>query len=360
MEQGSSAPDDKRLVHVRRIMDKGVEEGVFPGAVAALASNGEVVFAHAVGQTQVAPEPCGPMPVDALFDLASVTKPLSGIALMLCIEDGLLNLDDPVGRYIPEFAQGDKAIIRIRHIVSHTSGVQSNPRLQNEYKTWEKLKPAYLALPLIGAPGSLFLYSSINFILLALIIERVTGRTLDGLLNERVFGPMGLTITYNPPESLKHRIPATEYVEARGEYDWGIVGDKTAQKMGGVSAHAGLFGTAADLTALGSMLLGGGTHKGVRVMSPAAARLFTSRWTDERGAQRGICWLPASPKVYGDLLSPQALGHTGHTGTAMCLVPGDRLVAVLLTNRVNPTRDNDRIEAFRPLFFNALTAALSA
>jgi CubicO group peptidase (beta-lactamase class C family) len=341
-------------------MDKGVADGAFPGAVAALASNGEVLFEHAAGRIQLAPEPCGPMPVDALFDLASVTKPLSGIALMLCIEDGLLNLDDPVGRYIPEFAQGDKAIIRIRHIVSHTSGVQSNPRLHNEYATWEKLKPAYLALPLVGAPGSLFLYSSINFILLAMIIERVAGRGLDELLHERVFGPMGLSITYNPPASLKHRIPATEYIEARGAYDWGIVGDKSAQKMGGVSAHAGLFGTAADLAALGSMLLAGGTYRGVQVMSPAAARLFTSRWTDERGVQRGICWLPANPRVYGDLLSAQAIGHTGHTGTAMCLVPGEKLVAVLLTNRVNPSRDNDRIEAFRPLFFNTLAAALTA
>jgi CubicO group peptidase (beta-lactamase class C family) len=359
MNQVSSAVDDTRLARVRWMMDKGVEDGVFPGAVAGLARNGEMIFEHAAGRQQTAPEPRGPMPVDAMFDLASLTKPISGIALMLCIEDGLLALDDQVGRFVPEFAQGDKSAVRIRHIVSHTSGVQSNPRLHNEHKGWDTLLPAYLALPLAGAPGSLFLYSSINFILLALIIERASGRTLDALLKERVFGPMGLSITYNPPESLKPRIPPTDYVEARGSSDWGVVNDKTAQKMGGVSAHAGLFGSAADLIDLGSMLLQGGTHKGVRIMSPAAARLFTSPWTDERGAQRGLCWLPASPRVYGDLLAPKALAHTGHTGTAMCLVPAEKLVAVLLTNRVHPSRDNDRIEAFRPLFFNTVAAALT-
>ena len=350
--------DENRLVRVRQILDEGVAGGVFPGAVAGLARNGEVIFQHAAGRQQDGPEARGTMPVNAMFDLASVSKPISGIALMLCIEDGLLTLDDPVGRFIPEFAAGDKAAIRIRHIVSHTSGIQSNPKLYYEHKSWKTLLPAYLALPLIGQPGALFLYSSINFILLAMIVEKASGKRLDVLLGERVFGPMGLDITYNPPETLRPRIPATEYIEWRDSFDWGVVNDKTAQMMGGVSAHAGLFASAADLLALGSMLVNGGLHNGVRIMSPAAARLFVSPWTDERGIRRGICWLPGNPKVFGDLLAGQAMGHTGTTGTAMCLIPSATMVAVLLTNRVHPSRDNDRIESFRPHFFNTLAAAL--
>jgi CubicO group peptidase (beta-lactamase class C family) len=357
MTENVSELDAGRLARVKQIMDEAVAGNVFPGAVAAVARNGKVIFQHAAGRQQDGPEARPIMPVEAMFDLASVSKPISGIALMLCIEDGLLTLDDPVGKFVPEFAGGDKSAIRIRHIVSHTSGIQSNPKLYHEHESWETLLPAYLALPLIGQPGSLFLYSSINFILLALIVERASGKRLDTLLGERVFAPMDLDITYNPPETLLPRIPATEYVEWRNSYDWGVVNDKTAQMMGGVSAHAGLFASAADLLALGSMLVNGGTHNGVRVMSPLAARLFISPWTDERGARRGICWLPGNPKVFGDLLAGQAMGHTGTTGTAMCLVPSEKLVAVLLTNRVHPSRDNDRIEAFRPRFFNTLAAS---
>ncbi|HEY4202531.1 MAG TPA: serine hydrolase domain-containing protein [Devosiaceae bacterium] len=355
-----SGLDDKRLDRVRAFMDQGAKAGVFPGAVAAIARNGKQIFQYAAGRQQDGPEARDTMPVDAMFDLASVTKPVSGMALLLLIEDGLLTLDDPIGKFVPEFATGDKAAIRIRHIVSHTSGIQSNPKLYHEHQTWETLLPAYLALPLIAQPGAIFLYSSINFIILALIIERASGKKLDQLLTERLFKPLGLELTYNPPQSLLPRIPATEFVDWRNTYDWGVVNDKTAQMMGGVSCHAGLFASAADLCVLGSMLLNGGTHAGVRVMSPFAARLMTNTWTDERGVRRGICWLPAAVKTFGDLLSPQAVGHTGTSGTAMLLVPTEKLVVVLLSNRVHPSRDNDLIEPFRPRFFNTVAAALNA
>ncbi|HTJ57113.1 MAG TPA: serine hydrolase domain-containing protein [Devosiaceae bacterium] len=360
LTENISGLDESRLASVRQFMDQGARDGVFPGAVAAIARNGRQVFEYAAGRQQDGPEVKNTMPVDAMFDLASVSKPISGMALLLCIEDGLLTLDDPVGRFVPEFATGDKAAIRIRHIVSHTSGIQSNPKLYHEHQNWETLLPAYLALPLVGQPGAMFLYSSINFILLALIVERASGRKLDELLAERIFTPLGLEITYTPPEALRPRIPATEFVERRNSYDWGVVNDKTAQMMGGVSCHAGLFSSAADLLVLGSMLLNGGTHAGVRVMSPAAARLMTNTWTDERGVRRGICWLPAAARTFGDLLSAQAVGHTGTTGTAMCLVPSEKLVVVLLTNRVHPSRDNDLIEPFRPRFFNTVAAALTS
>ncbi|MDB5529897.1 MAG: CubicO group peptidase beta-lactamase class family [Devosia sp.] len=351
--------DAARLDHIRDLMDEGVSAGVFPGAVTAMALEGEIVFQHAAGRQQDGPEAKSTMPVDAMFDLASVTKPMSGMALMLCIEDGLLTLDDHVAKYVPEYAVGDKASIRIRHLVSHTSGIQSNPKLYHEHEDWSTLLPAYLALPLVGQPGAMFLYSSINFIILALIVERVSGRKLDQLLAERVFKPLELDMTFNPPESLRHRIPATEYIARREAYDWGLVNDKTAQMMGGVSAHAGLFSSAGDLATIGAMLLDGGSRNGVRIMSPAAARVFTNAWTDERGARRGVCWLPGNAKVFGDLLGPQSLGHTGTTGTAMCLVASEKLVVVLLTNRVHPSRDNDLIEPFRPRFFNTVAAALT-
>jgi CubicO group peptidase (beta-lactamase class C family) len=352
--------DKTRLAKVTDLLDRAAANGVFPGAVAGIAHQGRIVYQHAAGRQQEGPERSDTMPVDAMFDLASVSKPLSGTSLLLCMEDGLLTLDDHVAKYIPEFATGDKAAIRIRHLVSHTSGIQSNPKLYHEHQTWETLLPAYLALPLVGPTGSMFLYSSINFIILALIVEKVTGKTLDALLQERVFGPLGMAdTTYNPPASLRPRIPATEFIDRNGDYDWGVVNDKTAQMMGGVSAHAGLFATAADLLLFGTMLLNGGSYNGVRVLSPAAARLLLNPWTDERGVRRGLCWLPGNPKVFGDLLGSQGVGHTGTSGTAMFLAPAQDLAVVLLSNRVHPSRDNDLIEPFRPRFFNAVAAALT-
>lgn len=359
LDESHQGFDAGRLARVSEILEAGVKNGVYPGAVAAISHAGRLVYLRAVGRQQDAPEVRPIMPTDAIFDLASITKPVAtGTALMLLIEDGLLTLDDPVFEHIPAFATPDKAHIRIRHLVSHTSGVQSNPKLYYEHKSWATLLPAYLALPLIGAPGSLFLYSSINFIILSQIIEKVAGKSLDRLLQERVFGPLGMRDTlFNPPQSLRARIPATEFIEWRESYDWGVVNDKTAQMMGGVSGHAGLFSSARDLSLFGSVLLNGGVHEGVRIFSPAGARKLIGLWIDERGVRRGLCWLPASPKTFGDLLGANAIGHTGTAGTAMCISPDDGLVITLLTNRVHPSRDNDKIERFRPLFFNAACAA---
>jgi CubicO group peptidase (beta-lactamase class C family) len=358
VDDGHPGFDAGRLAGVSELLDIGAKDGTYPGAVAVVAHRGRVVYQHAAGRQQDGPEPRAKMPIDAVFDLASVTKPVAGTALLLMIEDGLLTLDDHVVDHVPEFHGRDKGAVRIRHVVSHTSAVASNPKLYHEHKSWETLRPAYLTLPLIGAPGSVFLYSSINFILLTLIVERVSGVTLDVLLRERVFGPLGMTDTmFNPPEELRPRIPATEYVDWRGSYDWGVVNDKTAQLMDGVSAHAGLFSSAQDLALFGHMLLNGGQYGDARVLSPAAAKLFVSRWADERGGSRGICWLPGNTRTFGDLIGGDSSGHTGTTGTAMCLVPADDLVVVLLTNRVHPTRSNDLIEKFRPRFFNAVAAA---
>lgn len=343
-----------RLGRVAELLDRGAEDGVYPGAVALIAHRGRVVFWRAAGIQQSAPEPRDAMPRDAVFDLASVTKPVAGgSALLLLIEDGLVTLDDPVSDYVPEFRGGDKGAVRIRHLLSHTSGVASNPKLYHEHRTWETLREANLALPLYAPPGSAYLYSSINYLILTMIAERVSGQNLDALLGERVFGPLGMVdTTFNPAPELRSRIPATEYVQWRDEYDWGVVNDKTAQLMGGVSTHAGLFATAWDLAVFAHALFSGGGG----VFSPAGVRLFLSRIVQEPTG-RGFAWWPGNTRTFGDLLGKRSYGHTGTTGTALCLVPEEQLAIVLLTNRVHPSRDNELIVPFRPRFFNAVAAA---
>jgi CubicO group peptidase (beta-lactamase class C family) len=260
--------------------------------------------------------------------------------------------------YVPEFRGHGKSTVQIKHLVTHMSGIQSNPKLVHEHRNWETLQDAYLTLPLLTAPGNAYLYSSINFILLALIIERVSGRKLDELVHERVFKPLGMADTmFNPPADQQFRIPATEYNPSRDHYDWGVVNDKTAQLMQGVSAHAGLFSTAWDLAVFGDALLADARCGNRNFLSSSAARLLLSKSLQGGSLPGGVCWRAGSVRTFGDLLGSESFGHTGTSGTAMCLVPSERMSVVLLTNRTNPTRENYLIEAFRPRFFNAVAAA---
>jgi CubicO group peptidase (beta-lactamase class C family) len=354
--------DARGLARVGGVLERGVQQGVYPGAVAAIAQSGRLVYLRSVGVLKQPDAADRPMPTDAIFDLASVTKPVAGgSALLLAIEDGLLTLDDPVADYLPEFRGPRKAGVTMRQLVTHTSGVTSYPKLYHEHTEWKSLYEEYCVMPLSNPPGTTYQYASENFFLLALAIERASGRKLDDMLAERVFGPLGLRDTmFKPDASLLPRIPATEYVHWRDRYDWGIVNDKTAQLMGGVSAHAGLFSTARDLATFGDALLADRRDGGHRMLSRDAARLLLSRIPDGGERRLGICWWPGRTSVFGDLLGGQSFGHTGTTGTAMCVVPEAELTIVLLTNRVNPTRSNHLIDPFRPRFFNSVAAAVVA
>jgi serine-type D-Ala-D-Ala carboxypeptidase len=354
--------DARGLARVGSVLERGVQQGVYPGAVAAVAQSGRLVYLHGVGVLKQPDLPDGPMPADAIFDLASVTKPVAGgSALLLAIENGLLTLDDPVADYVPEFRGPRKAAVTLRQLVTHTSGIVSYPKLYHEHSAWEPLFEEYCAMPLNRAPGTAYEYSSVNFFLLALAIERVSGQKLDKMVADRVFGPLGMRDTmFTPDASLRPRIPATEYVRWQDSYDWGVVNDRTTQLMGGVSAHAGLFSTARDLAAFGDALLADGRDGGHRMLSKDAARLLMSRVPGGGERALGICWWPGRTGVFGDLLGGRSFGHTGTTGTAICLVPEDELTIVLLTNRVNPTRSNHLIDSFRPRFFNSVAAAAVA
>lgn len=356
-----SSFDRAQLDRVTALLERGVEGGVYTGAVALVARAGRVAYWRAVGRKENAPDPGPPMPRDAVFDLASVTKVVAGgTALLTLLEDGLATLDDPVSAYIPEFRGRDKELVRIRHLVGHISGVQSNPKLHHEHRMWETLRAAYIGLPLASVPGRARIYSSINLILLTLIVERLTGRALDALVRERVIGPLALSDTsFNPPPEWRPRIPVTEHVTWRDAYDHGVVNDKTAQMMGGVSAHAGLFSTAWDLAVFCQALLNGGSYGAQRVFGRPTADLFLDRVPAEARSPEPLCWWRGNAAVFGDLLGPSSLGHTGTTGTALCVVPRLDLAIVLLTNAINPTRDNPGIASFRPRFFNTVAAALT-
>jgi CubicO group peptidase (beta-lactamase class C family) len=347
-----------RLQRVQAMLDQGVERGVFPGAAMVIARRGRIVLNTQVGQAALLPAP-RPLLPNAIWDLASVTKPVAGgTTTMVLLEQGRLRLDDLLIRHLPELPPG-KERITLRHLLTHTAGLQSQPKLYHEHRTWESLKDAYMKLPLSHETGKVYLYSSIGFILLGLALERISGLSLHRFTQENLFEPLGMKDTgYAPAPELRPRIPACEFVPERGIDDWGLVNDKSAQLMGGVSAHAGLFSSARDLAVYGQMLLNGGAYGAERILSPVTVREMTRNHTAHLEVARGLSWWLQNGKGFGDLLGPGSFCHTGSAGTSICVVPSEQLVVVLLTNRYHPSRDNDRIEGFRPVLHNLVGAAI--
>jgi serine-type D-Ala-D-Ala carboxypeptidase len=355
----SAGMSSARLARLKPLLEQGLEKGVFPGAALVVARRGRVVLDLQVGQAALVPQP-RPLLPDSIWDLASVTKPVAGgTAAMLLLEQGRLKLDDLLIRYVPEMPAG-KERITIRHLLTHTAGLPSQPKLYHEHRTWESLLDGYMKLPLQHETGKVYLYSSIGFILLTLVLERVSGQPLDRFTREQIWEPLGMRDTqFTPPRELRERIPACEYLPHREIDDWGVVGDKSAQLRGGVSAHAGLFSTAHDLAVFGQMLLNGGAYGAERILSPLTVREWTRNHTPHLDTARGLSWWLDAHKVFGDLLGAGSIGHTGSAGTSLCIQPREELVVVLLTNRYHPTRDNEQIDGFRPLVHNAVAAAIT-
>ncbi|MEO8580550.1 MAG: serine hydrolase, partial [Gemmatimonadales bacterium] len=197
--------------------------------------------------------------------------------------------------------------------------------------------------PLQYTPGTNMIYSDWDMILMQLVMERITGKTLDVLAAEKIFRPLGMIDTqFQPSFTLRSRIAPTQTDDARGGLLWGTVHDENAWAIGGVAGHAGLFSTAKDLALFSMMILNGGEGaNGVRIVKPATI----ARWTARQGKEstRALGWdSPEGGSSAGQFFSPWSFGHTGFTGTSIWIDPEKDLFVVVLTNRVNPTRSNTR------------------
>nr|WP_042193611.1 serine hydrolase domain-containing protein [Kibdelosporangium sp. MJ126-NF4]CEL20796.1 Beta-lactamase class C and other penicillin binding proteins [Kibdelosporangium sp. MJ126-NF4]CTQ98399.1 Beta-lactamase class C and other penicillin binding proteins [Kibdelosporangium sp. MJ126-NF4] len=284
-----------------------------------------------------------PVTEDALFDLASVTKPIVGLAVLALVDQDVLTLDDPVSRYLPDYASTDKAGVTVRHLLTHTSGLPGGIPLYRAHPTRAGLLDAIRTGPLRAAPGTRVEYSSQGFIVLGLVAEAATRAPLDTLVADLVTRPAGMTSTVYTPVPADRAV-ATEDCPWRGEVVCGQVHDENAVVLGGVCGHAGLFGTLADLEALGRILAGGGAEL-------LTARTFTDMITCHTGGlnlRRTLAW--QGQDVPGSSLSPVAYGHTGFTGTSLWVEPDRARYYVLLTNRVHPSRTGDAIVHVRQVF----------
>jgi CubicO group peptidase (beta-lactamase class C family) len=342
------------------ILARARQDQVFSGAAWAVGTSAGTMRSGRVGTVRHGGDPVGP---DTLWDLASVTKPIVGLAIMALVEVGALTLDDPIAAHLPEYTDTDKAGLTLAELLTHTSGLPGQEPLYRDNANAEALLAALIRLPLRYKPGTAVEYSSPGFMIAGRIAERVSGMRLDALVAQRVTGPAGMDQTgFCPPAQERTRAAATEDCPWRGQLVQGTVHDENAAVLGGIAGHAGLFATADDMARLGIALCRGGVGERARLLNERTLAVMTAPRTDGLRLRRTLAWQGRDPYRCsgGDLLTAAAYGHTGFTGTSLWVDPELDLFVVLLTNRVHPRRDSDAIIRLRRQFHNAAVSAVLA
>jgi beta-N-acetylhexosaminidase len=359
----ASSQDEDKLQRAYNVLDQAVSDHAFPGGVLAVGYNDELIVHEFGRQTYDAKSQA--VNADTIYDAASLTKPVVTATLVaMQVEAGRIGLDLPVARYIPEWNDGPnpewRKTVTVRNLLTHSSGLPAH----KDYFLSLHSKRDYIAAickePLEYAPGTKTIYSDLGFILLGEILERSTGKSVDQLAHQEIFAPLDMGSTsFNPPKSLLSRIAPTENDAAfRKQLVQGAVHDENAFAMGGVAGHAGMFTTAGDLAAFCQMLLNGGIYGHHRLMNRATISQFTTP-QDVAGSAYTLGWMVPTPNSSsGHYFSGHSFGHLGFTGTSIWIDPDRRLFVILLTNRVYPTRDNDKIAAVRPAVHDAVMESL--
>jgi CubicO group peptidase (beta-lactamase class C family) len=339
------------------VLRRALADSAFPGAVAVVGNRQSITNLVTVGRLD-ARDSTAPT-ITTIYDLASLTKIVATTTLLLqLVDQGTVALDAPVVRYLPEWKGPRTDRITIRQLLTHSSGLAA---WRPFYKEAADRAEARGQLMLVGPevpPGTRYLYSDMNFMLLGAVIERVTGMPLDSAFVVRVAQPLRLADTrFRPDTALRARIAPTEFDPWRQRQLRGEVHDENASRFDGVSGHAGLFSSASDLSRVVRMWLNRGTLDGVRFASERTVSEFT-RAQDTLVSKRALGWeTPTGGNSAGRRLSPGAFGHTGFTGTSIWVDPGRDLFLILLTNRVNPTRENRKIGGVRTALADAVAGA---
>ena len=348
------------------VVETAIKDKAFPGATLAVGYRGKVSL-HSFGKlTYDAKSP--DVSLKTMFDIASLTKVVATTTLVAKLAEGdfpvPIDLDAKVERYLPQWAGGPQPEWRhrvtVRHLLTHTSGLPPFKEYWRTSKSKQDTLGRIFAEPLDYEPGAKEVYSDLGIILMAEIIERLTGKSLDALAREFIFSPLAMSNSmYNPPRKIWPAIAPTEIDnQYRHHLIQGEVHDENAASIGGVSGHAGIFSTAPDLAAFCQMLLNGGTYAHQRILRRATIAEFTTPQQLSSGT-RTLGWAaPTEGGSSGHFFSPDSFGHTGFTGTSIWIDPDRQLFVVFLTNRVYPTRENQKHIKVRPALHDAVMQSL--
>lgn len=326
---------------IDQVIQEEIEKSNFPGAVVFVGQKDEILYWKAFGHQVVEPQ-IEPMSKDTVFDLASLTKPIATAASIMILRDRkAIDLDDYVGKYLPSFACNGKQEVRIRHLLTHTSGLPAYMNanvLSEQFGSLcpEKVIEKICSLEAVSKPGEEFRYSCLGYITLARIVQVVSGKSIDVFSRENIFTPLGMKhTTFNPPDSWRDDIAGTEIID--GQLLRGTVHDPLARLMAGVSGNAGLFSNAYDLSIYCRMLLNGGVWKRRRILSPEGVSLLTTEQAFGRAC--GFDVNSSYSWVKGSYAPKEAFCHTGYTGTSIVCDPASKTFVIILTNRVHPKDD---------------------
>jgi CubicO group peptidase (beta-lactamase class C family) len=339
---------------VDSLMITAIAEMRFPAAAISLGNADAVVKSTGYGSFTY--DDTTPVSDTSRFDLASLTKVVATTtAIMLLYERGLVDIEAPVAKYIPEFGSHGKDRVTVRNLLQHRGGLAPFRRFYLDGgATPETVLRAVLYDSLAYEPDSQEVYSDLGFITLGHLVEKVSGRDLNSFTRNNIFKPLGMIRTgFRVAGDVATFIVPTEIDSTfRQRLVQGEVHDENAYVLGGAAGHAGLFSTAADLARFCRMLAGKGLLDGHRFLESETIQLFTDRDLFRVG-HRGFGWDFKSLEGYssaGERFGPRSFGHTGFTGTSIWVDPDARVFAVLLTNRVYPTRANRGHIDVRPAF----------
>lgn len=352
--------DRNKLYEIEELLVKGVEDSAYPGGTFLAARDGINFYETAFGELTY-DDNSPAVKMGTIYDLASVTKVIgTASAAMILYDKGLLKLDKPVASVLPEFGKNGKEKVTFRHLLTHSSGLPGWDKLWEKGDTPDEMLKVIYEMPLEYATGTKTVYSCLGFIVLGKAIEKLADKPLDVLLREEVFGPLNMTRTfYNPPDELINEVAPTEYDKERGGIVQGKVHDENAYYLGGVAGNAGLFSTVHDLAIFAQTMLNKGEYQGVRIFKEETVDLFTTRQNIVDGSTRALGWdTPTNHSSAGKYFSKISYGHTGFTGTSIWIDPDKRLFGILLTNRIYPTRENQKLDTFRADIYDKLQEAI--
>ena len=360
---------------IQAALQSAVDGGVFPGAQLAVRLRGELVCVVTAGR--LSSEPPGlPVQATTIYDLASLTKPLVTVtSVLLLIQRAKVALEDPVQEVLAELHGAPIGQATVRDLLTHRSGL---PGWRPFYKQLDArdmvsglpggdqpAKQHVLEMirdePLIYVRGERSLYSDLGFMLLGFLVERLSGMALDLWCEEAIVRPLQADpMMFRPTAGRAQsdvvgpivdvsRIAPSEQDEWRNRLLRGEVHDENAAAMGGVAGHAGLFGTAESVLAVSGAWLRG-YYGRESILERELVGQFTARHESAARSSWALGWdTPSAPSSSGSSFSERSFGHLGYTGTSLWIDPSCELEVVLLSNRVHPSRRNEKIKVFRPL-----------
>jgi CubicO group peptidase (beta-lactamase class C family) len=368
--------DPPKLPGVGEAMQQMISQNEIAGAVTVMVSKNKTIHLETTGYADVAAK--RPMTPDTLFWIASMTKPITGTAILMLQDEGKLNVADPVAKYIPEFANlktplGKPANLTIKQILTHTSGLGEAGAGSQQAKTLADLVPLWLAAPMQYEPGEKWKYTQSGINAAARIVEIVSGMTFDAFCQKRLFDPLGMKNTTFYPTSEQRARLATAYAKSRDTGQLEPVPPRTdfGPRDRPPQGNGGLYSTATDYARFCQMLLNGGTFEGHRYLSAAAMKFLMTPQTGELptgffqdkgyGTNYGwgiaTCILKATHDGVAAMLSPGTFGHGGAWGTQAWIDPVKGVAYVLMVQRSNfPNSDASTV---RLQFQQAAAKALS-